>query len=196
MAIFDQAFADFSTVDVVINAAGVMNVDGMIEQIEPAQWWNDHEVNVKGTYNLAHHFTTATNGTGTFINLVSLGASFLAPDLSSYSTAKPAAIKLGEDLDLDNQLSLCQMPNLRTFSIHPGIDEAAAGRGAVIDHIAPFAKGKQPLPAVFTMYLQKQEVDFLRGGFVSENWDIEEGKPVKLGFVGAKFRPEGHPWKY
>lgn len=153
---------------------------------------------MKGTYNLAHHFITATNGTGTFINLVSLGASFLIPGMSSYSTAKLAAIKLAESLDLEQ-------PNLRTFSIHPGIVEASpSGRGMVIDAFTPVAKDKQDLTAAMTLYLQKPEADFLRGGFVSVNWDVEEmeshreeiveGKLLKLGFIGAKLGPEGHPW--
>lgn len=98
---------------------------------------------------------------------------------------------------------LTEIPNLRTFSIHPGIVEAGE-RGAVVDHFTPFAKDKQALTAAFTLYLQKPEADHLRGGFVSVNWDVEEmeshkeeikeGKLLKLGFIGAKLGTEGHPW--
>ncbi|CAI6334897.1 unnamed protein product [Periconia digitata] len=196
--IFESAIARFGTVDVVVNTAGTTNINGMIGQISPSQWWTDYESNVKGSYNLAHHFITATSGKGTFINLVSLGASFLAPGMSSYGSAKLAAIRLGEFLDLEQ-------PNLRVFSVHPGIVEASSGRGMVIDHFTPFAKDKQALTAALTLYLLKPEADFLRGSFFSANWDVEEmekhkeeileGKLLKLGFIGARLSPEGHPWK-
>jgi hypothetical protein len=90
------------------------------------------------------------------------------------------------------------------FSIHPGIVEAANGRGAVVDAFTPFAKDKQALTAGLTLWLQKEEADFLRGGFVSVNWDVDElkkhkediveGKLLKLAFLNAKLGPEGHPW--
>lgn len=83
--------------------------------------------------------------------------------------------------------------------------EAEGGRGAVVDNFTPFAKDKQALTAGLTLYLQKPKADFLRGGFISANWDvgemekhkdeIVEGKLLKLAFLGAKLGAEGHPWK-
>ena len=59
------------------------------------------EINVKATYNLAHHFIKTTGGKGTFINTVTLGAALLAPGgMSAYSSSQLAAVKLGEYLDL------------------------------------------------------------------------------------------------
>lgn len=173
------------------------------------------ETNVKGVYNVVHHFNKVAGGKGTFINLVTVGASFLAPGVSSYSSSKLAAIKLGEFLDLGrrrtssfqfpNADKSSELPNLRVFSLHPGIVEAAGGRGAIVDHFTPFAKDKQALTAAFTLYLQKPEADFLRGGYVSVNWDVDEmeqhkaeiteGKLLKLGFLNAKLGPDGFTWK-
>lgn len=51
---------------------------------------------------MCHYFIKATGGKGAIINLVSLGASFLFPGMSSYATSKLAVIKLGEFLDLGN----------------------------------------------------------------------------------------------
>jgi NAD(P)-dependent dehydrogenase (short-subunit alcohol dehydrogenase family) len=196
-ATFEKTVAKFGTVDVVIHTAGTGNMSDMIGKISPSKWWVDYETNVKGYYNLAHYFINTTGGKGTFINLVSLGASFLAPGMSSYGSAKLASVRLAEFLDLEQ-------PNLRVFSVHPGMVEAEAGRGTVVDHFTPFAKDKQALTAAFTMYLLGSEADFLKGGFVSVNWDVEEmekhkeqiteGKLLKLGFIGAKLSPEGHPW--
>ena len=74
----------------------------------------------------------------------------------------------------------------------------------VIDAFTPFAKDTQDLTAAVTLYLQKGEADYLRGGFMSVNWDVEEmekhkeeiveGKLLNLQFLGGKLGPEGHPW--
>ncbi|KAF2186553.1 NAD(P)-binding protein [Zopfia rhizophila CBS 207.26] len=196
-SVFEKGKRRFEKVDVVVNTAGTVNVNGVIGEIDPRQWWVDFETNVKGTYNLFHHFLNTTEGKGTFINLISLGASMLAPGISSYSTAKLAAIKLAEYFDLEH-------PKLRIFSLHPGVVEAENGCGMVIDHLTPFAKDKAALTAGVTLYLQRPEADFLRGGFVSVNWDIKEmerhkdeildEKLLKLGFLRAKLGPYGHPW--
>ncbi|KAF2638815.1 NAD(P)-binding protein [Massarina eburnea CBS 473.64] len=196
-SVFSRAIAKLGTIDVVINTAGSMNVNGFIGEIAPSQWWKDYETNVFGTYKLAHYFITSTGGKGTFINLVSLGASFVAPGNSSYGSAKLASVRLGEFLHLEQ-------PNLRVFSVYPGIVEATDKRGAVVDHFTPFAKDKPRLTAAFTLWLLGEQAEFLRGGFVSVNWDVEEMKKhkqeivennlLKLGFIGAKLGPEGHPW--
>lgn len=156
------------------------------------------EINVKATYILAHYLHNFNKDrTTTFINLVSLGASMTNPGLSSLSTSQLAATKLGEYLDLE-------LSNVRVFSIHPGIVEAKAGRGAVIDAMTPFAKDQPELTGAFTLYLLKPEADVLRGGYSSVNWDIEEiekhvdeikeGRLLKLGHINAKVGPGGHPW--
>ncbi|KAJ4352217.1 uncharacterized protein N0V89_007564 [Didymosphaeria variabile] len=196
-AIFENAIAKFGTVDVVVNAAGIFNY-GSIGEFEPSQWWADFEINVKATYILAqflHNFNK--DRTATFINLVSIGASMTNSGLSSLTTSQLAATKLGEHLDLE-------LSNLRVFSIHPGIVEAKAGRGAVVDAMTPFAKDQPELTGAFTLYLLKPEADVLRGGYVSVNWDVEEirkhaeeikeGKLLRLGHINAKVGPDGHPW--
>jgi len=89
--------------------------------------------------------------------------------------------------------------------MHPGLVAASpSGRGMVVDAFTHFAKDTQALTAAMTLYLQKPEADFLKGGFLSVNWDVEEmeahreeileGKLLKLGFIGGKLGPEGHPW--
>lgn len=129
---------------------------------------------------------------------VSLGASFLAPGLSGYSASKSALIKLGECLDLEQ-------PDLRIFSVRPGIVETSSnGRGANFEHFVPFAKDKQSLTGGLAVYLTTSKADFLRGGYIHANWDVEEleehqseideKRLIKLGFLSGKLQPGGYPW--
>jgi NAD(P)-dependent dehydrogenase (short-subunit alcohol dehydrogenase family) len=163
---------------------------------------------------MCHYFIKATGGKGTIINLVSLGASFLFPGMSSYATSKLAAIKLGEFLDLGNsprpcpiyltQLTRPEHPELRVFSVHPGMVEAEEGRGMVVPPLTPFAKDKALLFGGVSLYLQKPEADFLRGGFFSVNWDLDELQThkgevtekalIKMAFLNGKLAPGGYNW--
>lgn len=160
-------------------------------------WLLHQEVNVHGVYNLCHAFVNATGGQGTIINLVSLGASFLMPGMSGYSASQLATIKLGEFLDLEH-------PKLRVFSVHPGMVEAENGRGMVVEALLPFSKDKPGLTGALAVYLATDKADFLRGGYIHANWDVEEleahkdeiaeKKLVKLGFINGKMQPGGYPW--
>ncbi|KAF2662083.1 NAD(P)-binding protein [Lophiostoma macrostomum CBS 122681] len=199
-SIFGKAVEKFETIDTVINASGTLTL-GPIAALEPSTWWAAYEINIKGPYNLAHYFIKASGGKGTFINLVSIGAFGLAPGMSSYSPSTLARVKFGQHLALEQ-------PDLRVFSVHPGVVEVSKGRGAIVDFFTPFAKDKQALTGGFTLYLQKPEADYLRGGFSSVNWDIEEMEQHKEEItegnllqlrgestsLNAKLGPEGHPW--
>ena len=74
----------------------------------------------------------------------------------------------------------------------------------VVDAFTPFAKDKQSLTGGVSLWLDTPKADFLRGGFLSVNWDvveleahaseIKEGKLAELGFLNGKLGSEGHPW--
>ena len=74
----------------------------------------------------------------------------------------------------------------------------------VVDAFTPFAKDTQALTGGVSLWLATPKADFLRGGFLSVNWDINEmeahaseitdSKLTELGFLNAKLGPEGHPW--
>ena len=74
----------------------------------------------------------------------------------------------------------------------------------IIDSFTPFAKDKQGLTGGMSLWLATPKADFLKGGFLTANWDVNEmeahaqeisgGKLTELGFLNAKLGPEGHPW--
>lgn len=119
--------------------------------------------------------------------------------MSGYASSVLAVIKLGEFLDLEQ-------PGLRVFSVHPGIVVAEGGRGAVVESLLPFTRDKPALAGGLAVYLAAagDRADFLRGGYLHANWDVEElerhreevveKKLVRLGFLNAQLQLGGYPW--
>jgi NAD(P)-dependent dehydrogenase (short-subunit alcohol dehydrogenase family) len=195
-AAFTQSLERFGHIDVVVNAFGAMNV-APVRVLDPAAWWQNFKVSVKAVFNASHSYIAATVGKGTIINLVSLAASFVAPAASGYSASKLAVIKLGECLDVEQ-------PGLRVFSAHPGMFVAENGRGMVVEAFAPFTKDTAALTGGLIVYLSTPEADFLKGGYIHANWDVEEleqhkneiveKRLVDLAFLNGQLQMGSYPW--
>ncbi|KAJ4347561.1 hypothetical protein N0V95_005298 [Ascochyta clinopodiicola] len=194
--LFEHAIGSLGAIDVLVHAAGGTTT-GVVGDLEPDVWFKDYELNVKASYIVAHHYLKSFPG-GSIIFLGTLGASITYPGLSSYSGSKLALIKLAEFLDAER-------PELRVFTVHPGIVAVTeTNRGAVVDDLTPFAKDKGIQAGGLSLYLAQKRADYLRGGFISVNWDVEEmeahqeeikeQKLLQLGFLGAKLGSDGHPW--
>ncbi|KAH7094405.1 hypothetical protein FB567DRAFT_2653 [Paraphoma chrysanthemicola] len=194
--LFSQAVATFGAVDVVVHAAASAE-GGVAGDAAPDVWFRGFEINVKGSYNIAHEYLKV-NANGTLIFLGTLGASLTVPGMSSYSASKMAVLKLAEFLDAEK-------PDLRVFTVHPGIVRVTeTGRGASVDALTPFAHDKGIQTGGLSLYLAKPNANYLRGGFVSVNWDVAEmeahkeeiveKKLLKLAFLHAQLGTEGHPW--
>lgn len=106
-ALFSKAVEQLGTVDVVLHAAGSM-VGGPVGDLPPSTWFSDYEVNVKGSYTLAHYYLKAVSA-GTLIFLGTLGASFTFAGMSAYSGSKMALLKLAEYLDAGKVESITQL---------------------------------------------------------------------------------------
>ncbi|KAF2203381.1 NAD(P)-binding protein [Delitschia confertaspora ATCC 74209] len=195
-ALFKQVSEAFGVIDVVVHTAGSM-VGGPVGDLPPNEWFRDFEVNVKGSYILAHYYLKLGQS-GTLIILGTLGASFTVPGMSAYSGSKMALLKLAEYLDAEK-------PNLRVFTVHPGIVAATdTNRGMVVESLTPFAIDKGIQAGGLSLYLAQPKADYLKGSFISVNWDVDELEAhkseitekqlLKLGFLKAQLGPEGHPW--
>ena len=65
-------------------------------------------------------------------------------------------------------IEFLEKPNLRVFSLHPGIvAQTASKRGAVVDALTPFAQDKGIQAGGTTLYLATPRADYLRGSFLS-----------------------------
>ena len=89
----DELFAKLSETgipDVVVNNAAVASA-ATIAGSDPALWWLDYEVNVKGVYLCSRAYIRALAGKpGVIINTSSIGSRMIAPGLSSYQSGKMA----------------------------------------------------------------------------------------------------------
>ena len=115
------------------------------------------------------------------------------------------------------QLTTIECPHVRAFSTHPGIVLTPMSEGSslptmdtrkslslnsescsIADH---FHVAK--LAAALNLYLASPRAEYLRGRFVTSNWDVAElethkeeiqsGKMLTVG-IHADLGPEGHHW--
>ena len=117
---------------------------------------------------------------GTSTMAVTMAGEML-PKYSSYVVSKLATVKLNEIIQAEN-------PDVRFVTIHLGIVETAMfeksemnglpmdqGEFALITAEShPLIKSPVKLPADFTVWVASKEGEFLRGKFVSCNWDVDE----------------------
>ncbi|TGO36077.1 hypothetical protein BHYA_0136g00200 [Botrytis hyacinthi] len=152
--------------DVLLNNAGYMS-NGMIGEAEPSDWWKGIEINLKGLYHMTHHFIRSQpspkSPTGTIITVSSGRAALTGPGGSAYNISKLAEQRLSEHLHLE-------YPSLRVFTTMPGI----VLTDMVSDHFKPYAIDHADLTGMLALYLTQDRADYLRGGMVGVNWDVEE----------------------
>ncbi|KAF2872422.1 hypothetical protein BDV95DRAFT_569698 [Massariosphaeria phaeospora] len=191
--LWETVRAKIGAVDVLINDAGSMNY-ATIGEIEPLQWWNDFEVNVKGPYLMCHHFVKQAQGKNSTVITVGTGAAAtIFPNMSSYTCSKLAQAKLMEFLHAEH-------PQIRSFTLLPGLLKTAMTAKAYL----PYALDDPMLSGGLSLFLCTSRADWMQGRVMSVNWDIEEMEAhklqiqrdglTKLNFVNAKLGKGGHPW--
>ncbi|KAI6080765.1 hypothetical protein F4821DRAFT_48814 [Hypoxylon rubiginosum] len=191
--LWDIAAAEVGKIDVLINNAGHMNY-APIGGIEPSEWWNDFEVNVKGPYLMSHFFLKQAEGKGTIISISTGTIGSVFPNMSSYSSSKLAQAKFMEILHAEN-------PDIRCFTLQPGLLKTQMTAEAYL----PYARDDPMLTGGVSLFLCTPRADWMSGGVMSVNWDIEEMEAHKeeiqregrnrLAFLNAKLRKGGHPWE-
>ncbi|KAF2490853.1 NAD(P)-binding protein [Lophium mytilinum] len=162
---------EFGGIDVFVANAGDLYMS-TIENAVAEDWWRSFETNVKGTLNcmqsFVHHgLKPAAEGAlpPTFINVATIAA-HIPPGfgMSAYSSSKLATWKMAAYLDAE------MGDRLRVFTIHPGNVATAMSDKAGTPQL-----DDATLPGGFCAWLAATpEADFLRGRFISVNWDVEE----------------------
>ncbi|KAI9162716.1 NAD(P)-binding protein [Paramyrothecium foliicola] len=216
-ALWEKTSSEVGRIDVLINDAGRFDW-GAIGSVDPSSWWQDHrrspgpndsrqltdstsqEVNVKGSYLMIHHFLNQEKSSpdaspsGTVISLSTGAAGMSLPSMSSYISSKLALTRIMEILH-------AEQPGVRAFTLLPGTLKTAMTAEAFL----PFARDDPMLSGGMTLFLSTPRAEWLSGGVVSVNWDIEEMEAhkdeilregrTKLGYINAKLQKGGHPWE-
>jgi NAD(P)-dependent dehydrogenase (short-subunit alcohol dehydrogenase family) len=153
--------------DFLLNNAGFLEDNKLIGETPADVWWKTFEINVKGAYNMTHQFIQSQPNPkepqGTILTVSSGRAGLNTVGGSSYNIAKLAEQRLSEHLQLE-------YPTLRVFSSMPGI----ALTGMVEEFWLPYAKDHVDLTGMLALYLAQSRADYLKGGMVSVNWDVNE----------------------
>ncbi|KAL5314234.1 hypothetical protein ACEPPN_018659 [Leptodophora sp. 'Broadleaf-Isolate-01'] len=183
--------------DVLINNAGPTGPIGPAAQVP----WNGFTEVVNthflGAVLMARYFIasqpTPEDPVGTIIYISSVLSGQLVPNFAAYAISKLAGQRFMEYLDTE-------YPRLRTFTLSPGITQT----GMTNDFFRPYAKDDVEMSGMMALYLAQERADFLRGGFVSINWDVKEMELnkeeivkkglLKLSWLPAKLGEGGHPF--
>ncbi|MEI7731112.1 MAG: SDR family NAD(P)-dependent oxidoreductase [Verrucomicrobiota bacterium] len=176
------ALAQFGSVQVLVNNAGVYGPMGPTESVDLAEWKRAVEINLYGVLlpcrAIIPHFKQ--NGRGKIIILSGGGATNPLPNISSYAASKAAVVRLMETL----------AEELRAHHVDVNAVAPGALRTRLVDQVlqagpdkvgaAFFAKNKKwaeegatplHLGAELCAYLASSESDGITGKLISAQWD-------------------------
>jgi NAD(P)-dependent dehydrogenase (short-subunit alcohol dehydrogenase family) len=197
--LYDQIQKTFGRhADVLINNAGSGGKFGGLGQVPWDGYTNVVNTHYLGAALMSKYFISSqpqpTDPKGTIVYITSGIGGMILPGTVAYSIAKLAGQRLTEYLDAD-------YPNLRAFTLSPGIIKTGLTQAA----FEPYAKDHIDMPGLMSLYLAQERADYLRGGFVGINWDInemeehkdeiKEKKLLKMSWIPAKLGQGGHPFE-
>lgn len=177
-----RLFADSEVgiIDVLVNNAGRIERHVSLAESETSDWWSTFETNVKGTYMVTKEYINANiERGGTIISTSSIGSGVVTPKISSYQMTKTAVNRMMEFVDAEYETR-----GFRCFAFHPG-----AVKTTLVDNnaelITAFKFTDTPeLAAATCVYLASKRSEYLKGRYISSNWDVEELESAKDNIVG------------
>jgi len=112
------ATAALGPIDLLVNAAGVIDHEVKAWEADPEKWWRTFEVNVRGPFLMARALVPGmlAQGGGRIIDLSSGAASHPMEEASGYNASKTALLRLGEHLALAGGDQ-----GLKVFEVAPGV---------------------------------------------------------------------------
>ncbi len=175
----------FGRIDILVNNAGSNNggddgAVGPLWEINPDAWWNDMEVNLRGTFLCTHsvlpHMIAA--GRGHIVNVVSMAAIMPWPYDSAYACAKAAVVRL-----TDSVAEEVADRGVYVFALSPGSVDTELRGGAVdspagrkwLTKVNPNPQWvPAELPAEAVVFLSSGAADGLTGRFLSVDSDLPD----------------------
>jgi NAD(P)-dependent dehydrogenase (short-subunit alcohol dehydrogenase family) len=115
-------------IELLVNAAGSGRGVGPVWEIDSSDWWQDVEVNLRGTYHCIRAVLPSmqSRGHGRIVNISSSLGNVPAPYLSSYGCSKSAVQHLTETLALE-----VAPFGIQVFALDPGLVWTAMSRHVI-----------------------------------------------------------------
>ncbi|KAG7404677.1 Short chain dehydrogenase citE [Fusarium oxysporum f. sp. rapae] len=162
----------FGYVDVVINNAAFMKMVSIPES-DPADWLQTLTANVYGPYLIARALAPllVKSQLKTIINISSVGAHLVSPNLSSYQISKLALIRLTEFISVEYADK-----GIVSYSVHPGNSpsEMLGGIEGVPEELRAAFVDTPALCANSLVYLASERRLWLAGRYINLTWDLPE----------------------
>jgi NAD(P)-dependent dehydrogenase (short-subunit alcohol dehydrogenase family) len=113
-----DAVAALGPIDLLVNAAGIIDHEVKAWEADPDRWWRTFEVNVRGPFLLSRALVPSmlARGGGRIVDLSSGAASHPMEEASGYNASKTALLRLGEHLALAGGDK-----GLKVFEVAPGV---------------------------------------------------------------------------
>ena len=173
--------AEFGTIDILVNCAGIYGPIGLITDNDAAEWLKAININLSGTFLCMQAVlpTMMKQKKGKIVNMSGGGGASPLPRFSAYGTSKAGVIRLTETIAHE-----VKEYNIDINAIAPGavntrfLDQAmAAGEAAGKDFFAKAVKQKKEggVPpekvAELALFLASSKSDGLSGRLISLLWD-------------------------
>jgi len=168
-------------VDILVNNAGIGHPLGPMWEVDPDQWWENLNVNLRGPFLCARAVLPGMvqRRRGRVINIVSGAGNVALAHVSAYVTAKTALIRLSENLAAETKEY-----NVQAFAVDPGtvrtvlaewVLESEEGQKWMPWFASIFAEGRDvpaEQSAQLVLFLSSGRADELSGQFIGVGDDV------------------------
>lgn len=115
---FRQITSRYGSIDLLVNNHGSFRAFGPIWECSPETWWQDVEINLRGTFNTCQVAVPGmlVRRSGRVVNLVGGGTGNSFPNGSGYAASKAAIMRFTECLN-DTTID----SGVRAFAVDPGL---------------------------------------------------------------------------
>ncbi|KAF2128286.1 putative oxidoreductase ucpA [Dothidotthia symphoricarpi CBS 119687] len=171
---------------VLVNNAGASSAWVPIVDTEPAKWWRDFEVNIKGPYLFLHaclpllvETAEKSKTTVDVINVGSIGGHTTAPGSSAYGSSKFALLRLTEFVDVEYASK-----GVNVVTVHPGGVETTLSKQE-LDILQAYLIDTPELAGGFFVWLTAAARTWLGGRYVAATWDVDVLQSMKTDIVNG-----------
>ncbi|GHA16590.1 hypothetical protein GCM10007989_09550 [Devosia pacifica] len=113
---------ELGPIDTLVNNHGSFRAFGPIWECDPDEWWQDIEINLRGTFHTCREVAPAmrSRGRGRIVNLVGGGTGNSFPNGSGYASSKAAIMRFTECLN-----DTTKDAGVMAFAVDPGLVRTA-----------------------------------------------------------------------